>query len=158
MVVADGMVVFVSYVVTGSDGQVLEQLPQPVPYLHGASGIVPGLENALSGLKAGEAFEVTVSPADAYGEKVGPPPQKIPKTAFPDDFPMKPGVAFQAQSPDGGVMMLFVAEVLDDAVMVTHLHPLAGQTLHYKGQIHEVRAASEEELSHGHVHGPGGHH
>ena len=76
---------------------------------------------------------------------------------FPAEAEIQVGMQFQGQSPEGHVNVVTVTEVKDDQVIVDGNHPLAGKTLHFDVTVVEVREASEEELTHGHVHGPGGH-
>lgn len=152
-------VVHFHYTLKDDDGNVLDTSDgrDPMPYLHGFRNIVPGLEKEMIGKSAGDAFEVTVAPADGYGEATTEP-QGIPRDQFPADLDIQPGMAFRAQTPDGQSVQLFVLGVQDDVVVVTPDHPLAGQNLNFSIEIVSIRDASAEELAHGHVHGPGGAH
>ena len=97
-----------------------------------------------------------VPPAEGYGEYDPDGDAMIPRKAFPPD--VQPGMAFHSEQPDGDVVPLFVRELRGDDVLVTTNHPLAGQRLNFRIEIQSVRRATREELAHGHVHGPGGHH
>jgi len=157
--IADGKVVSFHYTLTNDDGDVLDSSSgrDPMPYLHGASNIVPGLEKQLTGKSVGTKLDAVVPPAEGYGERGGPDPQPVPRSAFPTEMPLDKGTPVQAQAPDGKVMMLFIDRVEDDTVYVDHNHPLAGETLHFAVEIVDVRDATDEEKAHGHPHGPGGH-
>jgi FKBP-type peptidyl-prolyl cis-trans isomerase SlyD len=126
-------------------------------YLHGAGNIIPGLENALEGKKAGDSLKVTIAPEDGYGEKSEGLIQVVPKDMFQGVETVEVGMQFHAQT-DHGMQVITVAAVDGNNVTVDGNHPLAGQTLNFDVKIIEVRAASPEELDHGHVHGAGGHH
>ncbi len=157
--VADKSVVTIHYTLKDSDGEVLDSSAgqDPLAYLHGAGNIVPGLERELTGKKVGDKLNVVVKPEDGYGERQGEP-QKVPLTSFPDDAELEAGMQIVAQGPNNEMFPLWVVEVGDDFAMLDPNHPLADVTLHFDVEITEIRAASEEEVAHGHPHGPGGHH
>jgi FKBP-type peptidyl-prolyl cis-trans isomerase SlyD len=157
--IADGSVAIFHYTLKNDAGEVLDTSAgkDPMAYLHGAGNIVPGLEKRLTGCKAGDAFDVRIAAEDAYGER-SQELQEVPRDAFPKGLDVKAGMMFQAQTPDGDVVPLWVHAVEADVVVVDPNHPLAGVALNFSVQVLEVRAASQEELQHGHVHGPGGHH
>ena len=111
----------------------------------------------MEGKKVGDAFKVDVAPEDGYGLHHEGLVQDVPREAFQGVDEIEPGMSFQAQTPQG-VHSVTVTKVTPEMVTVDGNHPLAGQTLHFDVEITEVRAASEEELQHGHVHGAGGHH
>ena len=127
-------------------------------YLHGAENIVPGLEKELTGRAVGDALSVVVQPADGYGVREGPEPQKVPRSSLPADAELQEGMQIVAQGEGDQVFPLWVVGVAEDHIVVDHNHPLADVTLHFDVEITDIRAASAEELSHGHPHGPGGHH
>ena len=155
-----GKVVLIRYALKDEDGNVLDQtkVGSPLPYLHGAGNIVVGLEKALDGLSVGDTFEVSVSPAEGYGEKQSSGPQAVPKREFPKGANFVVGSAFRAQTANGHEVVLYVARVDDGFVYVDSDHPLAGKTLHFSGAVERVREASADEKAHGHAHGPDGTH
>lgn len=156
--IANDHVVTFHYKLTGADGQVLDQSDgTPLPYLHGHSNIIPGLEQALAGKQAGDKLTVTVEPADAYGEYSEDMIQQVPEQMFQGVEGVQPGMQFQAETDDG-VQVVTVKEVKDGVVTVDANHPLAGQRLTFDVEIVDVRPATETELQHGHAHGPDGHH
>jgi FKBP-type peptidyl-prolyl cis-trans isomerase SlyD len=156
--IQDGVVVSIEYTLKDGDGDVLDKSDgNPLAYLHGADNIVPGLERELVGKGIGDKLEVEVPPALGYGERMGPGPQPIERSSFPADAPLQPGMNFLIETEDGH-MPLWIIEVRDDVVLVDGNHPLAGVTLHFSVEVVEMREASEEEVAHGHPHGPGGHH
>jgi FKBP-type peptidyl-prolyl cis-trans isomerase SlyD len=120
--------------------------------------IIPGLEKALTGKSAGDEFSVTVPPEEGYGHKDPARIQEVPKEMFQDVGDIAVGLQFQAQSPDGQAIVVTVKEVKDDVVVIDGNHVLAGVDLNFSITVIDVREASEEEISHGHVHGPHGHH
>ncbi len=120
---------------------------QPLGFVVGAGRIIPGLEKALMGKAAGESLKVTLEPEEAYGEVDQGLLQEIPKSSFPDDVEITPGMAFQAQSPRGPVKIT-VTEVNDnDTVTVDLNHPLAGKRLFFDVKVVEVREPLAEELT-----------
>ena len=151
-------VVSIDYTLKDDNGKVLDTSEGrgPLAYLHGAGNIIPGLERELEGKAAGTAFEVTVPAADAYGERNDDLVQPVPKSQFPEGANPQVGQQFQAQTPSGA-RTVTVVNVEPETVTIDANHPLAGQALHFAGQVVDVRDATQEELQHGHVHGPGGH-
>lgn len=147
------------YTLTNSAGEVIDASPegQPLAYLHGAGNIVPGLEQAMTGRRAGDRFDVVVSPELGYGVRDPGMVQVVPRAAFQGVDTIEPGMQFQAQGGHG-VMLVTVAAVDADSVTVDGNHPLAGVPLHFSIEVAQVRQATSEELAHGHVHGAGGHH
>lgn len=123
-------------------------------YLHGANNIIPGLEDALTGKTKDEQFSIVISPEDAYGEYNPAITQVVEKSMFGDEQ-VEVGMQFHAQAEDGNMVMITIAEVNDDQITIDGNHPLAGVTLHYDVQIVDIRDATEEELSHGHIHAHG---
>jgi FKBP-type peptidyl-prolyl cis-trans isomerase SlyD len=161
---ADGHVVSFHYTLRDDDGDVLDSSEgdEPLDYLHGEGGIVPGLEAALAGKKAGDTFEVTVPPAEGYGEVEGPGPRAIPRSAFPEAMELEEGlqlfIAAEGAGEEEEPTPVWVVELDDDQVMLDTNHPLAGQNLHFQIEVVDVREATAEEKEHGHPHGPDGHH
>jgi len=158
--IADGKVVTIHYTLTLDDGSEVDSSRggDPLVYLHGSQNIVPGLEAALTAKSPGEAVKVDVTPEEGYGHVDPEGQRRVPKESFPEGLELEVGMELAAQDDDGHVLPLVIKEVADADVLVDMNHPLAGQNLHFAVDVIEVRAASEEELSHGHVHGPDGHH
>jgi FKBP-type peptidyl-prolyl cis-trans isomerase SlyD len=129
----------------------------PLSYLHGKGNIIPGLEQALSGKAAGDKLEVTVAPEQGYGARDERLVQIVAKAKFGEVAGLAPGMQVRASGPQGP-RIVTVVSVDRDFVTVDGNHPLAGRTLHFSLEVAEVRKATHEEISHGHVHGPGGHH
>ena len=151
-------VVTLNYTLTDRDGNIIDQSSDgSFAYLHGASNIIPGLEDALTGKRAGDELSVSVAPDKAYGERDPAKTQSVPRSMFPADTEIEPGMQFHAQGPHEETIVVTVAEVADDRITVDGNHPLAGVHLNFAVEIVDVRDASQEELDHGHVHGPGGH-
>jgi FKBP-type peptidyl-prolyl cis-trans isomerase SlyD len=158
MQIAKNSVVTIDYTLTGPDGQVIDTSVgrQPLPYLHGAGNLIPGLEKQLEGKSAGDTIKVTVAPEEAYGIRDESLTQTAPKSAFQSPN-IAVGQQFRADSPQGQKVFT-VTKIEGDSVTVDGNHPLAGIALNFEVSIKDVRAATQEELAHGHVHGPGGHH
>ena len=130
---------------------------QPLWYLHGASNIIPGLEKALDGLKAGDKKTVTVSPEEGYGVREDSRVHQVPKNKFPPGS-YAVGDHVIATAPDGGEMDARITAMDAKSYTLDFNHELAGKTLTFEITVAEVRAATKDEMTHGHVHGPGGHH
>lgn len=159
MQIAKDLVANIEYTLTDDAGNVIDSSVggEPLAYLHGAGNIIPGLEDALEGKQAGDSFKVSIAPADGYGEKNEGLMQVVPKEMFQGVDNIEVGMQFHAQT-DHGMQVITVAAVDGDNITVDGNHPLAGQNLNFDVKVIEVRAASAEELDHGHVHGAGGHH
>jgi len=154
MKIEQHQVVSIDYELKNDDGKVLDSSAgqQPLTYLHGTGGLIPGLEKALEGKSAEDELEVTIAPAEAYGEFDDSLVQKVNKSAFDGVDNIEPGMQFQAEGNEGEAQSITVVEVEGDDVTIDANHPLAGKTLHFSVQIREVRAATDEEKDHGHAH------
>ncbi|MGH8460325.1 MAG: peptidylprolyl isomerase [Stenotrophobium sp.] len=159
MQIANQRVVLFHYTLTDDRGEVIDSSSgsEPLAYLHGGGNIVPGLEQALEGKKAGDKLQVKVSPEQGYGVRDESLVQQVPRRAFQGVADVQPGMSFRADGPQGPVSVT-VTKVQGDMVTIDSNHALAGETLNFDVEITEVREATEEELAHGHVHGAGGHH
>ena len=158
MQIESNSVVTLHYTLKDNDGNIIDQSDDgSFLYMHGAMNIIPGLENALAGKSAGDEISVKVSPEEGYGVKDEARIQEVPKDMFDKSDEIQVGVQFHAQGPDGSAVVVTVIEVKDDAVVIDANHALAGVDLNFEVKIVDVREASEEEIEHGHVHGPHGH-
>jgi FKBP-type peptidyl-prolyl cis-trans isomerase SlyD len=158
MRIAKNTVVAFDYELTDDAGQVLDssQGQQPLAYLHGSGGIIPGLERELDGKQTGDEFTISVAPEDGYGERNDELRQGVPREQFDEIENLEVGMQFQVDS-NAGPMVITVVEIGDAEITVDGNHPLAGMNLNFDVMIRDVRDATEEEISHGHAHGEGGH-
>lgn len=158
-IVGTGKVVSIDYRLEDTSGKELDRSAdgKPLVYLHGAHNIVPGLEEALAGKKAGDSIEVRVPPEKGYGPRRNVKTQRILRSKFPENASLEKGTRFIISGPDGKPFPIWVTKVQGREVHVSAEHPLAGQTLCFTATVREVRDATDEEKAHGHVHGPGGH-
>lgn len=158
MRIGDNIVASFHYTLKNDAGEVLDSSEgrEPLAYLHGAGNIVEGLEKAMEGRGAGDKFSVTVQPEEGYGIHHAQLTQEVPREAFQGVEQLQVGMHFQA-SGEQGVMEVRITSIEGDVVTVDGNHPLAGETLHFDIEVTDVRKATLEESSHGHVHGPGGH-
>ncbi len=152
-------VVMLHYTLRDEQGTVLDSSSGrgPLSYLHGKNNLIPGLEQALAGKAAGDKLDVTVPPEQGYGLRDDRLVQIIPRSRFTEGAELAPGMQARASGPQGSQIVRIV-RVERDFVTIDANHPLAGRTLHFSVEVTEVRKATHEEVSHGHVHGPGGHH
>ena len=159
MKIERGRVVSMHYTLRDESGATIESSggEKPLSYLHGCGQLIPGLEKFLDGGEPGLRSTVTILPRDAYGEKDPAAVIRAPRTDFPEDLDLAPGVEVQAETPDGPITFMVVSIEGDEAVLDAN-HPLAGKALTFDVEVVEVRAATADEIAHGHVHGPGGHH
>jgi len=148
-------VVAIHYTLRDNGGTIIDTSDgrQPLYYIHGMGNLIIGMEEGLEGKKKGDKFQVKISPAKGYGEKDPNMVQKVPRSAFGDQE-VKKGMKFSTNQ--GGVIT--VVEIGLDSVTIDANHELAGVELNFEVEVMEVREATADELSHGHVHGPGGHH
>lgn len=159
MKIAQDKVVTIHYTLKDATGEQLESSFQgePMAYLHGHHNLIPGLEKALQEKEAGAKLEVSLPPEDAYGERDDRLVETVPKEMFGEGVEFEVGMQFHAESQDGHPYVVSVTAIEDAHVQVDGNHPFAGATLNFEVEVMDVRDATEEELSHGHVHGPGGH-
>lgn len=149
-------VVSFHYTLTNASGAVIDSSEgrDPLVYLHGEENIIHGLELALEGKSVGDKLNVSIEPADAYGEFDPAMVEVVSSDMFDGVDNIEVGMEFQAETPDGeGVQMVRISDVDGDHVTVDGNHPLAGQQLNFDVAIVDIRKATEEELEHGHVHG-----
>ena len=152
-------VVTLAYTLKDENDKIIDQSDDgSFCYLHGASNIIPGLENALTGKAAGDELTVSVPPEEGYGAHDVEKTQAVPREMFPVEEEIVAGMQFHAQGPDGHQLVVTVVKVEDDRITIDGNHPLAGVQLNFDVKVLEVRDATGEEITHGHVHGPGGHH
>ena len=159
MKIERGRVVRMHYTLRDERGTTIESSGgrEPLAYLHGFGHVIPGLEKALDGSRAGLKTTVTIAPQDAYGEKDPQAVIRAPREDFPEGLTLEPGVEVQAETPDGPITFTVVSIEDDEAVLDAN-HPLAGKTLTFDVEVLEVREGTAEEIAHGHVHGAGGAH
>ena len=158
MEIVKNTVVTLNYSVHDPDGNLVDDGANPLVYLHGGyDGIFPKLEEELHGKSVGEKLVVKLQPEDAFGDYDESLVMIEPADLFPDNIEI--GMAFERVGEDDEEDMLFrVTDIADGKVVVDGNHPLAGTALVFDITVAEVRPATAEELTHGHVHGAGGHH
>lgn len=154
--VAADTVVTIHYKLSLEDGEVVDssEADDPLEYLHGHGNIVPGLESQITGKKVGDQFNAKVAPEDAYGYHDPARIVQAPRGAFPTDVELEPGMQFQTEDEDGGPMLVMITAVGQEEVTIDTNHPLAGKALSFDIEVADIRAATAEELEHGHVHDP----
>jgi len=158
MQIAKNTVVTLNYQVTDVQGDMVDEGAQPLVYLHGGyDGIFPLLEETLQGKTVGDKLEVRLEPEDAFGDYDAELVLIESRNLFPDNIEV--GMQFERGTEDGDDDELYtITDITDDKVVVDGNHPLAGMSLNFICTVAEVRPATAEELAHGHVHGPEGHH
>lgn len=159
MPIEKNQVVLFHYSVSDEQGNAFENSHDGAPnaYLHGHGGIIKGLEEAMEGREAGDKFSVTVTPDKAYGPRNPDAIQRVPIKHLMGAKRWKPGMIAQVQTEQGPRHVVVAKVGLKFADVDTN-HPMAGRTLTFDIEIMEVRDADADELTHGHAHGPGGHH
>ncbi|RAP38821.1 peptidylprolyl isomerase [Candidatus Marinamargulisbacteria bacterium SCGC AAA071-K20] len=158
MIIEKNKAVTVHYTLKNKAGEVVDSSEgqEPLAYIQGIGNIVVGLEKQLEGKKVGDKLDAEVSPEEGYGETNDELIRTLPKEQFGDLGDVKVGLSFYIESPQGHVPAT-ILEVTDKDISFDMNHPLAGNTLFFSVEVIGVRDATEEELEHGHVHGPGGH-
>ena len=158
MQIGQDTVVSLSYELHDAEGKLIEKTKAPIAYIHGGHhGIFPLVEEALEGKAVGDACEVRLTPDDAFGTYDAAMVREEPRNLFPKN--VTAGMQFEGAAEGSGDHTVYtVTKVTDDKVHVDGNHPLAGKALVFSCKVTGVRKATEEELTHGHVHGEGGHH
>jgi len=154
--VKDHEVVAINYKLT-VEGEVLDSTnpdgSEPLEYIHGIGQIIPGLEKALSGMTIGESKTVTVPPEEGYGPMDHDALVWLERGEFPENMPLELGMQIQLEDDEGHIHLATVIELEEERVQLDMNHPLAGQDLTFDVTVASLRAATKEELDHGHVHG-----
>jgi FKBP-type peptidyl-prolyl cis-trans isomerase SlyD len=162
MQIASDRVVSFGYTLRDEEGTLIDESGEghPATYLHGHGGLIPGVERALEGKAVGDSIQCTVPPEEGYGPYIPDLDLAVPVDRFSEEdrARLAPGVQFQGPHPEkeGESLVYTVHEVGSEDIKVSANHPLAGRTLSFDLTVVAVRAATEEELANGHVHGPEG--
>lgn len=158
MEIAKNTVVTLNYTVHDTDGNMVDDGEHPLVYVHGGyDGIFAPIEEALHGKSIGETVKLKLQPEDTFGDYDEGMVMIEERSLFPDNIAV--GMSFERVTDGGDDEMLYrITDIAEDKVVVDGNHPLAGIALVFDITVAEVRAATSEEISHGHVHGPGGHH
>jgi FKBP-type peptidyl-prolyl cis-trans isomerase SlyD len=167
--ITDNTVVTLTYELRVSDENGDETLvetaesDEPMLFMFGRSGLPEKFEDALRGKQPGDAFEITLAPEEGYGEYDDDMLVTLPRDTFAvegqvDEDMLQVGNYLPMSDQEGNHMQGRIDALEGDAVRMDFNHPLAGMTMHFRGRVETVRAATAEEIDHGHVHGPGGHH
>lgn len=159
MIIKKEQVVTIHYTLKDKEGTVIDSSKgeQPLTYIQGIGNIISGLEAKLEGKKVGENIDAVIEPKDAYGEIIKEMIQVVPKSGFEGDDELQEGIQVQVET-DNGAIIARVVKIEGDDVTLDLNHPLAGETLFFNVDVVDIRPATSEELEHGHVHGPDGHH
>ena len=148
--------VTISFKLYDADNKLIEESPEPVQYLHGGhSGIFPKVEEALNNKQAGDSISISLEPEDAFGEYDA----KLVRMESVADLPPDVSVGgYLVAEQDGNEVVWRVTEIADGKAVLDANHELAGQRLRFDAKVLDVRPATQDEISHGHIHGPHGHH
>jgi FKBP-type peptidyl-prolyl cis-trans isomerase SlyD len=153
-------VVTFNYTLKDENGDLLDSTDKggPFTFITGNMQVLPGLEEALDSMIIGSKKNVKLAAANAYGEYDEGAVQKVKRNLFPKEAELEIGMTYFAQSPEGQHLQFVITEIENEDITVNFNHPLAGKNLEFDVELLDVRDATPEEISHGHVHGPGGHH
>jgi FKBP-type peptidyl-prolyl cis-trans isomerase SlyD len=147
MKIAEDVFVGIEYTLALNSGEVVDKSApdEGLAFIYGKEQVIPGLEKELAGMEAGQSADFSVSPEDGYGEQRPELINEIPRSNFPEEMEIEPGMVFQANGPQGPTV-LRVKELKDDAIVADFNHPLAGETLNFSVKIVEVREPTKEEI------------
>jgi len=160
MALEPNKVVTMSFNLTDDEGNVLDSTDNggPFSYLTGKNMILPKLEEAVGGMIIGTKKNIKLNAVDGYGDYNEQIVQVVGRENFPKDFELEVGMSYVASNPDGAQMPFVITNVEGDSITIDFNHPFAGKNLNFDVELLDVRDATAEELSHGHAHGPDGHH
>lgn len=159
MKISKNSVVTLKYKLTDAQGEFIEETDEPVEYLHGGyDGIFPRVEEALEGKETGYKTDMALEPQDAFGEYDADQVRVEARSKFPE--PIEVGMRFQGvpEDEEEEPELLTVTDLTEDTVVLDANHPLAGIALRFSVEVLDVRAATDEEVAHGHAHGAHDHH
>lgn len=144
------------YTLTNDEGVTIDTSAgaEPLVYIQGLGHIIPGLEAEMEGKAVGDKFKVAIAPKDGYGERMDEMINTMPKSQFPETEQLEVGMQFQADT-DHGPLIFTITNIEGEDVTIDGNHPLAGVNLNFEVEVVEIRDATENELSHGHVHAEG---
>ncbi len=156
--VADDLVVTMEYELS-VDGEVVDSSTEegPIQFVQGHGNIIVGLEQAIRGMAVGERKQVKIPAAEGYGEFDPDQIVDIPIEDFPEEIPLEDGIELEMKDQDGDMLFARIIAVSQSHVRLDFNHPLSGKDLHFRVQIVSLRAATPEELAHGHAHSSDGH-
>ena len=159
MIIEQNKVVSMHYKLSDKDGNVIDHSEgrEPLAYIQGIGNLIPGLEQELEGKTIGDKFSAVIKPEDAYGTRDEELIRVVPKSGFQGEEEMTVGMQVQIDTGEQGLAIATLTAIEGDDITLDLNHPLADLELHFDVDIQEIREATEEELAHGHVHGPGGH-
>jgi FKBP-type peptidyl-prolyl cis-trans isomerase SlyD len=154
-------VIVFHFKLSNSKGEVLENSfdDEPMAILAGTNHILPKIEAQLQKMQTGEKATISLKAADAYGEYDEENVNTLTKNQFPENVSLTEGMEFVATDNDDGKQSIFyVKEIAGENIVVDFNHPLAGEDLTFDIELTAIRAATKEEIEHGHAHGPSGSH
>ena len=153
LIVNDGQVISMDYTLH-VDGKVVDSTEggESLQFIQGMGHLIPGLENQLYDMKVGDNKRVVVLAKDGYGEEDTEAFMDVPRSAFPTDVPLEKGTELELRDKSGHPMFARIETISEDMFRLNMNHPLAGKELHFDIKITAIRPATEEEVSHGHVH------
>ena len=160
MALAQNKVVTMNYTLKDDQGNIIQTTnnSRPFQFLSGNQQILPKLESEIDAMIIGSKKNVKIAAAEAYGEYSKQAIQQVKKESFPADVDLKVGMEFVSNSPEGHQMPFVIKEIKNEEITVDFNHPLAGMDLEFDVELIDIRNATPEEMQHGHVHGPDGHH
>jgi len=160
MAIGQNKVVTMNFTLKDEQGKIIQTTNNnsPFQFLSGNQQILPKLEEEIDHMIIGSKKNVKIPAKEAYGEYSEQAVQQVSKNNFPKDIELEVGMEFIANSTKGEQMPFVVKEIKNEEVTIDYNHPLAGENLEFDIELVDVRDATVEELQHGHVHGPGGHH
>ena len=136
------------------DGEVIDssEESEPLQFIQGEGNIIPGLEGAIYAMGIGESKNLVIAPQDAYGEFNEEAFIEVPKDQLPPSIPLELGAELQVRNTEGDVLEASIDRIDEDSVRLDFNHQLVGKELHFDVKVIALRQATEEEISHGHVH------
>jgi FKBP-type peptidyl-prolyl cis-trans isomerase SlyD len=160
MAFGQNKVITLNYTLKDNEGNIIQTTSngETFQFLSGNQQILPKLEFEIENMIIGSKKNVKIPTNEAYGEYSEKAVQQVNKNNFPKDIDLQVGMEFITNSPEGHQMPFVIANIQNEEVTIDFNHPLAGKDLEFDVELIDVREATVEEMQHGHVHGPGGHH